>query len=256
MAIENQRRSVYRASLAGPDYFVVLHLKEFLERSLREQCARGMRVADIGCGEQPYRSLVQKLGATYVGYDIAQNRKGTVEHLGPITDIPAEDASYDLVLCSEVLEHTVDPGRAIEELARILNPGGRLILTTPFAYPLHEEPYDFFRLTPNAICILAERCGLHRLKFEQTGNELEVIATVWCNLWSRLEVIPPPARRIISAAMRLPVNVAVTMASRVLGRGLPSKYYLSNAALFEKPTSGNAVTGSVDDRSLSDVHRS
>ena len=240
----------------GPDYFVLLHLKEFLESNLREQCSRNMRVADVGCGEQPYRALVQELGGNYTGFDIGQNRSGTVDRLGPITDIPAEDNAFDLVLCSEVLEHTIDSARSMSELARILRPGGRVILTTPFAYPLHEEPNDYVRVTPQAVCVLAERTGLRIVKLEQTGNELEVLATVWCNLWSRLEAIQvPDARRIIAAGMRVPVNIVVAVMSRLVGQRLPRKYYLSTLCLLEKPVDYDIAVRRSNDKFYSNVPR-
>src|SRR5262249_24612505 len=58
-----------------------------------------------------------------------------------------EDASYDIVLCSQVLEHVDDPVQAVRELARALRPGGRLLLTTHGTYYYHPLPGDYWRWT-------------------------------------------------------------------------------------------------------------
>jgi ubiquinone/menaquinone biosynthesis C-methylase UbiE len=60
-----------------------------------------------------------------------------------ITDIPEPDASFDAILCSEVFEHLPDPLAALNEFARLLRPGGKLILTAPFASLVHFSPYHY-----------------------------------------------------------------------------------------------------------------
>lgn len=66
-------------------------------------------------------------------------------------DIPLMDNSVDCVICCEVLEHVEDPKQCCNEIARVLKDGGVLILSIPFLYPVHADPYDFQRLTPEGI---------------------------------------------------------------------------------------------------------
>jgi SAM-dependent methyltransferase len=61
--------------------------------------------------------------------------------------LPFADNSFDLLLCTEMLEHVVDPPRALSEMRGVLKPDGRLLLTTRFVYPLHDTPNDYFRFT-------------------------------------------------------------------------------------------------------------
>ncbi|MCC6166438.1 MAG: methyltransferase domain-containing protein [Caldilineaceae bacterium] len=61
--------------------------------------------------------------------------------------LPLAADSFDAVVCAELLEHVPDPRRVLVEAARVLRPGGSLVLTIPFLYPIHADPYDFGRYT-------------------------------------------------------------------------------------------------------------
>lgn len=61
--------------------------------------------------------------------------------------LPFPDASYEVVICSEVLEHVKDPAQVLRELRRVLVPGGLLLLSTRFLFPIHEAPDDRWRFT-------------------------------------------------------------------------------------------------------------
>ena len=64
--------------------------------------------------------------------------------VGDITSIPEPDASFDAILCVEVLEHVPDPLAALRELGRLLKPNGQLILTAPFCSSRFRETAIFF----------------------------------------------------------------------------------------------------------------
>ena len=121
----------------------------------------GTRVLDAGAGAAPYRPLFTH--CDYVTQDWPQSVHGAgrpPDVLADLHELPLDDATFDFVLCTEVLEHVIDPARVLAELRRILRPGGWLLLTTPFVMELHEEPYDFFRYTPYALRSLVESAGL------------------------------------------------------------------------------------------------
>src|ERR671925_476459 len=85
------------------------------------------RVLDVGCGNKPYYPFFEPYAAEYVGVDVdnpAAELEGAAERL------PVADASFDLVLCTQVLEHAADPAQAARELARVTAPGGRALAST------------------------------------------------------------------------------------------------------------------------------
>jgi ubiquinone/menaquinone biosynthesis C-methylase UbiE len=231
------RRTTYRASLLRSDYFVVRHLGRFVERALHDRIQPGALVVDVGCGEQPWRQLVEALGGRYLGADVHQNAGGSVALRCAADALPVRAGSADLVLCTEVLEHVGDPAQALAEVRRALRPGGAAIVTTPFLYPLHEEPWDFQRLTRYQLEHSAGRAGLEIVELAIAGNELEVFATLWDRLWSQALPPRPGALRVVLAALaRIPANLAAALLSPLLHAVLPRRGYLCNLAVLRAPT--------------------
>jgi SAM-dependent methyltransferase len=103
-----------------------------------------IRILDVGCGEKVYAGLFSK--ARYVGMDYTAEKRN-VDLVADATRIPFPDSSFDLVICSEVLEHVYRSDLAIAELKRVTRPGGWLYLSTPFLFPIHNARYDFYRYT-------------------------------------------------------------------------------------------------------------
>jgi SAM-dependent methyltransferase len=112
---------------------------------LRAHAADGRRVLDVGCGDRPYRELFPEA----VGFDVPGNPHADLH--GSIEAIPVDDASFDLVLCLQVLEHVADPAAAVRELRRVVAPGGRVLLSTHGVYPFHPNPDDLWRWTQQGL---------------------------------------------------------------------------------------------------------
>jgi ubiquinone/menaquinone biosynthesis C-methylase UbiE len=89
-----------------------------------------------------------------------QSDKNRVDVICLATDLKFPDNEFDSVLCTQVLEHVYDHHTMMKEIYRVLKPGGHVILTVPFAWELHEEPYDYFRFTKHALKELFEEAGL------------------------------------------------------------------------------------------------
>jgi ubiquinone/menaquinone biosynthesis C-methylase UbiE len=116
----------------------------------------GARVLDVGAGPCRYRALFAHCRyesqdfTQYEGHDqgLFSDKDswgyGQIDYVSDATDIPVASGSFDAVLCTEVLEHVPDPIAVVRELARIVRPGGRLLLTAPLNSGLHQEPYHFY----------------------------------------------------------------------------------------------------------------
>ena len=98
-------------------------------------------ILDIGSGGSSY----ERYFPNRLTVDIDPARQPEI--IADAHELPFEDASFNRILCTEVLEHLTDPARAIAEMHRVLKPGGLLLLTTRFVYPLHDAPHDYFRYT-------------------------------------------------------------------------------------------------------------
>lgn len=111
----------------------------------------GSKVLDVGAGGCPHRKKFNH--CKYFSHDFAQlsdvqiqNQMGygRIDFVSDILSIPVPDKSYDVILCTEVIEHIPDPISAIKEISRILKPGGTLLITAPLQSGLHQEPYHFY----------------------------------------------------------------------------------------------------------------
>jgi SAM-dependent methyltransferase len=133
----------------------------FLIRDIKEAIANYAKgdFLDLGCGNKPYQSLYKPLTNSQVGCDVVQSDENSVDVLCPATDLKFNSNQFDTVLCTQVLEHVFEHNKLMEEAFRVLKPGGHLILTVPFVWELHEQPYDFFRYTKYALKELFERTG-------------------------------------------------------------------------------------------------
>src|SRR5437868_4980884 len=173
--------------LSSPTYAVRTPLAAWL----RDEAARAAadlgryRVLDVGCGGKPYEPFFAPHAHEYVGVDVnnpAAELEGTAESL------PVPDASFELVLCTQVLEHAADPAAAVRELARVAAPGGRVLASTHGVQVYHPNPQDLWRWT---------HAGLRRV-FETNGE------------WSSLAV-EPAAGTASALAMLLGTYVEIAL---------------------------------------------
>jgi SAM-dependent methyltransferase len=176
--------------------WVVRHALARWLRAQAAELARGeqVRILDVGCGPKPYYPFFADVASEYVGVDVVENP--AAELLGSVEALPVEDASFDVVLCTQVLEHCDDPAQAVRELRRVTRPGGRVLASTHGVQVYHPSPVDYWRWTHE---------GLRRLFAENAQ-------------WSSLSV-EPAAGTASALAMLLGTYVEIALRRSVLARG-------------------------------------
>jgi SAM-dependent methyltransferase len=164
--------------------FVDLYLF-WLESSLREVAPRAHgALLDVGCGDRRFEPLFRPHIESYTGVEheavfastIASKRETKPDLYYDGKRLPFEAGSFDTVISTEVLEHTPDPAALVLEIARVLRPDGTVILTTPFAFRLHEEPHDYYRFTPHGLASLLDRAGMRVVETKPFGGVFSVVA--------------------------------------------------------------------------------
>jgi len=167
----------------------------FLERrsltSTLETLARHVQhgtILDVGCGVKPYEPLLAAPGDRWVGLDHPATLQGSyaertmADLLADCRHVPFPDARFDTVICTQMLEHVPDPANVLVELARVLRPDGVLLLTAPMVWPLHEEPFDFFRYTQHGLRALLQRAGFEVAQEVQRGGGASALGQAFLDL--------------------------------------------------------------------------
>ena len=132
------------------------NLYEFLESQLLS-LKSGMSVLNVGSGGEIAGKINKVLAQNNISVkitslDISKDRNPDI--VGDVCDMPFPDNNFDSVFLMEVLEHVHSPHKAISEIYRVLKPGGILVFSVPFIFPIHDRPYDYFRYTKYGIEML------------------------------------------------------------------------------------------------------
>lgn len=165
-------------------------MNRILRKTMNDICARRhqmVAILDVGCGSKPYEDLFTD--AQYVGLEVSESGH---DHAHSKVDVfydgsrmPFADSVFDFLICSEVLEHVPDDTSLILECKRVLKPTGELLLSTPFIWQLHEEPYDFRRFTCHGLTRKLDELGFAIKEDRKVGGEVLVALVVaQLALWS------------------------------------------------------------------------
>jgi SAM-dependent methyltransferase len=204
-----------KPSLRSPTYAVRAPLARWLrdEAQLAAQRGQKPRLLDVGCGTKPYEPFFRDAVAEYVGVDVA-NPAADLE--GTVEAIPVPDGSFDVVLCTQTLEHVGDPARAVRELRRVVAAGGRVLASTHGVQVYHPNPDDLWRWT---------HAGLERL-FRENGEWSAVTITPGSGTTSAIGMLVATyihllAKRAHAPALAAPLIATVNASARAVDRAVP-----------------------------------
>jgi SAM-dependent methyltransferase len=192
-----------RPPISSPTYAVRAPLAAWL----REEAARRphpYRVLDVGCGVKPYFPFFEPYASEYVGVDVVENPAADLQ--GAVESLPVEDASFDLVLCIQVLEHADDPARAVHELRRVVAPGGAVLASTHGVQVYHPAPVDLWRWTHTGLDRLfrenADWSSLSVRPSSGTTACLGMLVAIYADLLARRAHVPALGRALAAGLNR------------------------------------------------------
>lgn len=184
------------------DWLMLRGMSRTLGRLLAEHVQEGDRVLDFGCGDMPYRSLVESCRATYVGADFGDHADVCIS---PGGGLAIGDASVDVVISVQVLEHVRDLDTYFAEIARVLKPDGTLLLSTHGTWLYHPHPEDHRRWTRMGLINDIERHAFGVREIEAIvgplGTTTMIRATGFAFFLRRLPVVGQLLAGIVAAIM-------------------------------------------------------
>jgi SAM-dependent methyltransferase len=192
------------------------------------------RLLDIGCGQKPYRALFDV--EEYVGLEIDRldnRRTKAADYFYDGRTMPFPDASFDVSLCNQVLEHVFEPTAFLAEIRRVLRPGGQLLLTVPFVWDEHEQPWDYARYTTFGLLHLLEKSGFDVLEQRRSGCGARTLFQL-CNAYLyRITRSHSRAMNAVACILLIaPINVMGELVSRLLPRN--PELYLDQVVLARR----------------------
>jgi SAM-dependent methyltransferase len=144
-----KKNGKYKLKYFGSDSFykngLLLECIQFFKHIMKG------KLLDLGCGNKPYSVIYNEVCESSIGCDVpfSLHQNSHVEVLCFAEDIDKhfEPGFFDCVICTEVLEHTVNDYKVIRNINKVLKNDGNLIISAPFTYVLHEAPHDYRRYT-------------------------------------------------------------------------------------------------------------
>jgi len=202
--------------LGNSAYFIARGIARSLVEARDRYLQPGIRILDVGCGVQPYYPLFAEMAARYDGNDIAPGPR--VKYVSSAEALDVQDKSYDLVLCTQVLQSVRHPQQALAEFARVLEPGGYVFLTTHGVYPFVPHPTDYWRWTQQGLPALFDDVeGLEFVQLVPHGGSAATFAVIINT------PIRQAARALGEERIGAPIIAVVNAVAAAIDRALPER---------------------------------
>lgn len=188
------------------------------------------KLLDLGCGKVPLFEVYKD----YVTDNICVDWKNTLrknEYLDYEFDlnekIPFNNGEFDTIILSDVLEHIPQPEKLWQEMSRILGPGGKIIMNTPFYYWVHEAPYDYYRYTKYSLKRFVNLTGFKLLLLIPIGGAPEILTDIIAKNSLRLPLLGKPFAIMMQYIMYRMLKVKIVKKiSNVTANDFPFGYFL------------------------------
>ena len=189
---------------------------------------------DIGCGDKPYELLfnnVEKYEGIEIDTTVHESTKA--EYIYDGKTLPFLENSYQSVILNEVIEHVFNPDELLREIKRIIKIDGKLMITLPFVWDEHEQPYDYARYSSFGIKYLLEKNGFTVQKISKSCPNISVLFQLLnLYIYKTTKSLPLVIRFFITIICCFPINII----GLILGFILPNNndLYLDNVIIATK----------------------
>jgi len=192
------------------------------------------RILDIGCGSKPYEHLCN--ATEYVGLEIdspEKRRKTAADYFYDGEKMPFEDKSFDNLIANQVFEHVFNPSYFLKEGNRILKIGGKFLMTVPFVWDEHEQPYDYARYSSFGLKHIFKENGFKIVEHRKINDGIEVIFQLINDYIYKVTLTKNPYLNLLAGFIFMsPFNIAGIVLAKILPRN--KDLYLDNIILAEK----------------------
>lgn len=141
-------------------------IENFIEK-IAGKIKKGSKILDAGAGPCPYKDFFKH--CDYEATDFMDKYK-ILNFVCQLDNIPKKENTYDFILCTEVLEHVEYPQKVVNEFYRVLKKNGRLFLTVPQGWMIHQEPYNFYYFTKYGLISLLKNAGFKEINIKPKGG--------------------------------------------------------------------------------------
>ncbi|QUS59317.1 class I SAM-dependent methyltransferase [Synechocystis sp. PCC 7338] len=192
------------------------------------------KILDVGCGSKPYQKLFNV--SEYIGLEIdsednRKNKKADYFYQGD--NFPFIDEEFDSVISNEVLEHIFNPDIFLSEVNRVLKPQGILLITVPFVWDEHEQPYDYARYSSFGLKHLLKKHGFKILEYRKSMNDIRIIfQLINAYLYKKTVTSNQYVNLITTISLMSSFNILGELLSKILPKN--DDLYLDSIILAQK----------------------
>ncbi|OGU52840.1 MAG: methylase [Ignavibacteria bacterium GWC2_36_12] len=191
------------------------------------------KTLDVGCGTKPYEKYFKS--SEYIGLEIettVHREVSKADFFYDGTKFPFNNNEFDSIVTNQVFEHVFNPDSFLNEINRVLKKNGILLLTVPFVWDEHEQPYDFARYSSFGIKSVLEKNGFEIIAHRKTVTNFGVIIQLINGYIYKMTVRNSLIRQIVTVLVMFPLSILGIILSKIL----PSNkdLYLDNIILAKK----------------------
>ncbi len=192
------------------------------------------KLLDIGCGTKPYKDICKV--DEYIGLEIDDGANRNNKHADVLYDgrkIPFSDKTFDSIIITQVFEHVFNPEEFLQEVNRVMKLGGMLLMTVPFVWDEHEQPYDYARYTSFGLKYILNNNGFEIVEHIKSNKGIEVVfQLINSYIYKKINTKNKRLKILVTILLTAPINILGLLFSKIMPDN--EDLYLDNIVLAKK----------------------